>query len=318
MAKYLVTGAAGFIGSNICDHLISTGHTVVGIDNLSNGALINISHLSSDSRFSFLEGDITSLEFCQAACKGVDIVLHQAALGSVPRSMKFPELYEQNNAAGTLNIFIAARDQNVKRVVYASSSSVYGDTPVLPKVETMPTNPLSPYAVTKYSNELYGSVFFKAYGLETVGLRYFNIFGPRQSPTSQYAAVIPKFIHAIQAYEPVTIHGDGLQTRDFTYVENAIAANLAAANAPVAACGQAYNIGCGAQISLLDLVNQIATILKTKPTLIHTETRAGDIKDSLADIQKAKTMLGYFPQVNLSAGLEETIRWFQNLQTKAR
>lgn len=311
VVKFLVTGAAGFIGSHICDHLIKSGHQVTALDNLSNGSLDKISHLQSNhSQFEFIKGDITDLSTCEGACKGQDYVIHQAALGSVPRSMEMPDVYTQANAIGTLHIFMAAQKQGVKRVVYASSSSVYGNTPILPKVETMQATPLSPYAVTKYTNELFGAVYNNSYHLETIGLRYFNIFGPRQNPDSQYAAVIPKFIQSFYSDTPITVHGDGLQTRDFTYVANAVAANIAAIHAPSEACGQAYNIGCSKRISLIDLIEKLGVIFQKKPQIIHTETRAGDVRDSLANIDKAKSLLSYSPAIDLSEGLKKTVEWY--------
>ncbi|RAP35570.1 LPS biosynthesis protein WbpP [Candidatus Marinamargulisbacteria bacterium SCGC AAA071-K20] len=315
MAKYLVTGAAGFIGSNIVEHLLDKGETVVALDNFSTGHKHNFGFIETHPNknlFKLIEGDVRNLDTCNDACKDIDFVLHQAALGSVPRSMELPVLYEENNTIGTLNMMIAARDAKVKRFVYASSSSVYGDTPTLPKIETMRPTPMSPYAVTKLAKELYGSIFFNSYGLQTIGLRYFNVFGPKQDPNSQYAAAIPKFITSALNSEPITIYGDGEQTRDFTFIDNVIDANLSACTAKIEACAKAYNIGCGERISINDLINNIITITNSTSKPIHIDPRAGDVRDSLASIDLSKKYLGLSKFIKLKEGLAKTIEWYQN------
>jgi UDP-N-acetylglucosamine 4-epimerase len=314
MATYLITGAAGFIGSNLVETLLSQTHTVIGMDNLSTGNEENIQYLKAlpnAKNFTFIKGDIRDLDQCKLACKGVDYVLHQAALGSVPRSIEFPALYNDNNITGTLNMLIAAKEKNVKRFVFASSSSVYGDTPTLPKIETMIPAPKSPYAIGKLTGEYYCKVFWTAYGLPTVALRYFNIFGPRQSPTSQYAAVIPKFVSAYLKNDSPTIHGTGEQTRDFTFIENAINANLSACHASESAFGEAINVGCGDRISLNVLSDEIKKITQSTSLPIHTELRIGDVKDSLASIEKNTNLLNITHRVSLSEGLEKTIKWYK-------
>ena len=294
MAVYLVTGAAGFIGSNLVEALLDKGESVISLDNFSNGRRSNLDFVKAHpnaSNHTFIEGDIRSLDTCQAACQGVDYILHQAALGSVPRSIEEPILYHENNTTGTVNIFKSAQDNGVKRVVYASSSSVYGDTPTLPKVETMPPTPKSPYAVSKLNTEFYGAVFTETYGLETVGLRYFNVFGPKQDPSSQYAAAVPKFITAALHNEPITIYSDGKQTRDFTFIQNVIDANLNACSAAPDACGKTYNIGCGSRISINNLVHDICTLTKSQSKIEYQPKRLGDVRDSLADIGLARQYL---------------------------
>jgi len=319
MASFLITGAAGFIGSNLATHLLEEGHTVVGLDNFSNGFKENIEAIKSHPKaanFSFIEGDITNFETCQTACKGIDYVSHQAALGSVPRSLKFPELYNEHNTTGTLNMMRAARDANVKCFVYASSSSVYGDTPTLPKVETMTPNPKSPYAISKLTTEHYGKVFWEAYGLPTIGLRYFNVFGPRQNPNSQYAAVIPKFITSFLEETAPVIHGDGEQTRDFTYISNVVQANVKACYASEEAFGEAYNIGCGGRISIKALTEKIKVATHASVEPEYSETRAGDVRDSQADINKAKTLLKIEEFIDLEEGLQLTVDWYNENKTK--
>lgn len=308
MTTYLVTGAAGFIGSNIVEELVKRGATVRALDNLSTGKLENIQPFLD--QIDFIEGDLADLDLLREAVSGVDYILHQGALPSVPRSVSDPLLSHESNATGTLKLLIAARDAGVKRVVYASSSSVYGDSPTLPKREEMPTQPLSPYAVNKLAAEEYCKVFTRVYGLPTVSIRYFNVFGPRQDPTSQYAAVIPAFIAAIIAGKRPIIYGDGLQTRDFTYVKNIVLANLLASEAE-AADGEAVNVACAERISLLDLMREINTYLGTNVEPIHEEARVGDVKHSLADISKAERLLGYRPAVLFKEGLAETIRAMQ-------
>ncbi|MDX2305731.1 MAG: SDR family oxidoreductase [Microscillaceae bacterium] len=311
--RFLVTGGAGFIGSNIVEYLLKyqAGQVVV-LDNLTTGFYENLQHFKSQPNFSFIEGDIRNPETCQKACQNIDIVLHQAALGSVPRSVKDPLTTNAVNIDGFLNMLVAARDQKVKRFVYAASSSTYGDSTQLPKVEDKIGRPLSPYAVTKYVNELYADVFAKTYGMEIIGLRYFNVFGPRQSPQGAYAAVIPLFMDALFKNQPPTIHGDGEQTRDFTFVANAVQANIKAAfiDKPQA-INQVYNVAVGDRTSL----NQLFEILRKKVNSelqpVYIEPRIGDIRDSLADISKAKELLDYNPKVLIEEGLEITIEWFK-------
>lgn len=303
MKKVVVTGGGGFIGSHSVDALVAQGVEVVVVDNFSTGKRENLAH--HGSRVTVHEHTIVDTEFLTSVCEGADAVLHLAALPSVPKSVALPLETHEANATGTLSVFVAARDAGVRRVVYASSSSVYGDTPTLPKVETMPTKPLSPYAVQKLTTELYGRVFHALYGLETIGLRYFNVFGPRQDPSSDYAAVIPKFIAMMKRRESPTLHGDGEQTRDFTYIKNAVAGNLAALSA-TRGFGEAYNIATGNRISLNELVTKINDQLGTKLTAVHGPVRSGDIQDSYADIEKAQQTFGYAPTVSFDDGLRET------------
>lgn len=315
MSHYLVTGAAGFIGSNLVDHLLSEGETVTALDNLSTGLASNIAFLKKHPNahlLTFIEGDITDLKTCMTACEGKDFVLHQAALGSVPRSLKEPHLYNENNIVGTFNMMSAARDAGVKRFVYASSSSVYGDTPTLPKVETMVPRPKSPYAISKITNEYYGKVFTQEYGLPTIGLRYFNVFGPRQSPTSDYAAAIPKFVTAYLNNQSPTIYGDGEQTRDFTFIKNVIKANLNACQAEEDAFGLAYNIGCGSRISINDLVFAIKDIIGSDKDPIYEPSRAGDVRDSLSDVRLSEKHLNLTETISLKDGLIPTIEWYKS------
>lgn len=305
---YLVTGCAGFIGSHIVETLIERGEDVRGLDNFSTGHRHNIEPFMND--FEFIEGDIRDLETCKSACEGVDYVLHQAALGSVPRSIEDPITSHEANATGTLNMLVAARDAGVKSFVFAASSSAYGDTPTLPKVETMPNRPMSPYAVTKSTCEQYCKVFSDLYDLDTVCVRYFNIFGPRQDPDGPYAAVIPKFINILLDGRTPTIHGDGEQTRDFTFVANAVDANIKAALNASDAAGEVINIACGERISLNELYRLIAKNLDLDVEPNHGPPRPGDVRDSLADISKARRLIGYEPLVDHETGLEETTRWF--------
>lgn len=315
MSTFLVTGAAGFIGSNLTEHLLKEGHFVVALDNLSNGLKTNVSFLSSlpnaAQNLTIIEGDITNVDTCHKAVEGVDYVLHQAALGSVPRSIKHPALFHKNNTEGTLNMLIASKEAKVKRFVYASSSSVYGDTPTLPKVESMTPSPKSPYAINKITTEYYGKIFYELYKLPTIGLRYFNVFGPRQNPNSQYAAVIPKFITSFINNTSPIIHGDGLQTRDFTYVTNVIQANINACHADKKAFGEVFNIGCGKSITILKLAENIRDILGSNQNILHEATRSGDIKDSLANIEKAMSHLKLNNLISLEEGLKKTIDWFK-------
>lgn len=308
MAHYLVTGGAGFIGSHIVDALLERGDAVRVLDNFATGKRENLTHCAG--RIELIEGDIRDLATCQAACAGVDFVLHQAALGSVPRSIADPLTSHEVNVTGTLKMLLAARDAKIKRFVYAASSSTYGDHPGLPKVEERIGNPLSPYAVTKFADELYAQVFGRCYGLETVGLRYFNVFGPRQDPFSQYAAVIPLFVSALLRGEAPTINGDGEQTRDFTFVANAVAANLLACSAP-AAVGEVFNIACHERTSLNRLYGRLQGLLATTIPAVHGPPRAGDVRDSLADIDKARRLLGYGGEIKIEEGLQRSIAWYR-------
>lgn len=309
-SRFLVTGAAGFIGSNLVEALLNSGYRVRGLDNLSTGKQANIDIFGDNPAYEFIEGDITDYQTCVNACAGVDYVLHQAALGSVPRSIQYPLLYENNNIKGTANIFEAARQSGVKRVVYASSSSVYGDSKALPKKEGEEGKLLSPYAVSKKTNELYGSLYSNLYGLECIGLRYFNVFGRRQDPKSQYAAVIPKFIELLKNGKQVEIHGDGEQSRDFTYIDNVIEANLRACIAPTVACGEVYNIAFGERFTINQIYQMMSRLMNIEREPIYIAARAGDIKHSLADISKARELLGYNPIWDFKKGFKETIEYF--------
>lgn len=315
MTTFLVTGAAGFIGSNLCLHLLQKGYKVIALDNLSHGfqdTIDVISAADSSGNFTFINGDITDYDTCLKATEGVDYVLHQAALGSVPRSIEFPEIYNTNNITGTLNMLRASVKNKIKRFVYASSSSVYGDTPVLPKVETMHSSPKSPYGVSKLTTEHFGKVYWELYGLKTIGLRYFNVFGPRQNPNSQYAAVIPKFITCFINNESPTIYGTGEQTRDFTYITNVIQANVnACMTEEEDAFGQSFNIGCGDRISIKQLAENIQNITNSSAPINFADPRPGDVKDSLADIEKAKKLLHLKELVPLEEGLAATISWYK-------
>jgi nucleoside-diphosphate-sugar epimerase len=307
MGTYLVTGGAGFIGSHIVQALVERGDSVVVLDNLSTGRAENLAECRE--RIVFIEADLRDLKAVRHACRGVDYVLHQGALPSVPRSVEDPIASNEVNVSGTLNVLVAARDAGVRRVVYAASSSAYGDTPTLPKRESMPADPLSPYAVAKHTGELYCQLFPSLYGTETLSLRYFNVFGPRQDPTSQYAAVIPLFITALQQGRAPIIFGDGEQSRDFTYVANVVTANLLACEAPVAA-GQVINIACGARVTLNKLVAMLQRLLGVSQAPEYAPPRRGDVKHSLADIGRAEELLGYRPTVSLEEGLARTAEWF--------
>jgi len=312
-ATFLVTGGAGFIGSNLCEAILRMGNCKVRcLDDFSTGKRENIILFLKDANFIFIEGDIRDLETCTQATKGVDYVLHQAAWGSVPRSIEMPLLYDRINVDGTLNMMEASRQNGVKKFVYASSSSVYGDSPVLPKAEGVEGNCLSPYAVTKYACEHYAYVYKNIYGLDTYGLRYFNVFGRRQDPDSQYAAVIPKFVKQLLNSESPTINGDGIQSRDFTYIDNVIEANLKACKASSDAAGQAYNIAYGEQIILMDVYNILTKLLQKDIRPIMGNPRAGDIMHSHADISKARKMLGYDPQYSFHDGIRLAIDWYKN------
>ncbi|NLO43958.1 MAG: SDR family oxidoreductase [Candidatus Cloacimonetes bacterium] len=308
--KYLVTGGAGFIGSNIVRELLAQGYEVRVLDNFATGKRENILPLMKNEKMTMIEGDLRSFHTVRAAVKGVDYILHQGALPSVPRSINDPITSNDVNILGTLNILEAAKEFGVKRVVCASSSSIYGNSETLPKVETMPINPLSPYALTKYAQERYCQIFTEIYGLETVALRYFNVFGPNQDPTSQYSAVIPKFIRLVMAEKEPIIYGDGTQSRDFTFVENNVWANIQACVAPNAA-GKVINIACGERYTLIELVEKINAILGKNVEPKFEPDRAGDVKHSLAGIEKAKELLGYEVRVDFEEGLRRTINYFK-------
>ncbi|MCR4788937.1 MAG: SDR family oxidoreductase [Lachnospiraceae bacterium] len=310
-SKFLVTGGAGFIGSNICEAIINMGYTVRCLDNLSTGKKENIEHLLDNERFTFIEKDIRDLDTCLEATDGVDFVLNEAAWGSVPRSIEMPLLYEEINIRGTLNMMEASRQNGVKKFVYASSSSVYGDHPVLPKTEGQEGKLLSPYALTKRVDEEYGRLYKTLYGLDTYGLRYFNVFGRRQDPDGAYAAVIPKFIKQLKNGETPTINGDGRQSRDFTYVDNVIEANLKACLASSDAAGEAFNIGAGGREFLIDVYNDICDALGVKVEPIFGPPRKGDIRDSNADISKARKLLGYDPEYDFAKGIALAIDWYK-------
>ena len=306
--RAVVTGGAGFIGSNMVDRLIAEGIEVIVIDNLSTGKKENLSHLLND--IEFIYGDISNLELCRKVVKGIDIICHQAALGSVPRSVKDPLSSHLSNVNGFLNILIAAKEEGIKRIVYASSSSVYGDHEDLPKYEDKVGNVLSPYAATKKIDEIYANVFTKCYGMECIGLRYFNIFGPRQDPNGAYAAVIPKFIKLIKEGKSPTINGDGSFSRDFTYVENAVQANLLALTTTNKECfGEIFNIGTGGQTTILDLVNIIKKELKSDVKIIFGDKREGDIPHSNACIDKATHLLDYKPIIDFEKGIIKLINF---------
>ncbi|MDM5329838.1 SDR family oxidoreductase [Neobacillus sp. CF12] len=310
-SKFLVTGSAGFIGSNLVEALLKLGYEVRGLDNLSTGKKENVEEFLINPNYDFIEGDIRDLDTCMKACEGIDYVLNQAAWGSVPRSIEMPLFYEEINIKGTLNMMEAARQNGVKKFVYASSSSVYGDEPNLPKKEGREGNVLSPYSLTKKVDEEYGKLYTKLYGLDTYGLRYFNVFGRRQNPEGAYAAVIPKLIKQLLNDEAPTINGDGKQSRDFTYIENVIEANLKACNATHEAAGQAYNIAYGGREYLIDIYNHLLNILGKDIQPIFGPDRKGDIKHSNADISKAKEMLGYAPEWSFERGIRTAIEWYR-------
>src|SRR5579863_9733420 len=312
--RYVVTGGAGFIGSNTVDELVRRGHSVVVLDDLSSGKEENLAE--SRNKISFIKGSITDLEAVRKAMPEADYVLHLAARTSVPRSIKDPLETNRTNVDGTLNVLVAARDAKVKRVVFAASSSAYGETPTLPKVETMEPEPISPYGVTKYVGELYAQTFGRVYGLENVSLRYFNIFGPRQDPASPYSGVLAKFCTAFLEETQPVIFGDGEQTRDFTYVDNAVSANLLACEAPNVS-GKVFNIGVGGRFSLNQTVELLRNISGTKLEVKYDPPRDGDIRDSQADITQARKLLGYDPQVEFEQGLRRTFEWYRAMQEKA-
>ncbi|RDW21454.1 LPS biosynthesis protein WbpP [Oceanobacillus arenosus] len=310
-SKFLVTGSAGFIGSNLVEAILKLGYKVKGLDNLSTGKRENVEEFIDNPNYEFIEGDIRDLDTCMKACEGVDYVLNQAAWGSVPRSIEMPLFYEEVNIKGTLNMMEAARQSGVKKFVYASSSSVYGDEPNLPKQEGREGNLLSPYALTKRVDEEYGKLYTKLYGLDTYGLRYFNVFGRRQNPEGAYAAVIPKFIKQLLNDEQPTINGDGKQSRDFTYIENVIEANLKACLASHEASGQAYNIAYGGRKYLIDMYDILCNALGKDIEPIFGPNRKGDIKHSNADISKAKEMLKYEPTWSFERGIAAAIEWYK-------
>ncbi len=305
--RYLITGGAGFIGSNLADHLADS-HEITILDNLATGRKENIDHLKDHKNVTIINGSITDFDLMHEITQGMDGIFHQAAIPSVPRSVKDPITTNQANITGTLQLLVAAKENGVRKVVAASSSSVYGDTPILPKVETMPPNPLSPYAVTKLTDEYYGKVFTELYGIQTVFLRYFNVFGPRQDPASEYAAVIPKFITRLLKNESPTIYGDGEQTRDFTFIADVVQANRKAMESDATGV---YNIACERRISLNELAETLMEITGSNQPVIYELPREGDIRDSLADISRAKAAFGYAPEYTLEEGLRQTVAWFR-------
>ena len=308
---YLVTGGAGFIGSHIAEALVKRGDRVRVLDNFMTGKRENLTHLTG--KIEFIEADIRDYAAIRQATEGVQVIFHEAAIPSVPRSVADPQLSHDVNVNGTFNVLMAARDAGAKRLVFAASSSAYGDTEVLPKTETMMPNPLSPYAAAKLVGELYCQTFTRVYGLETVALRYFNVFGPRQDPTSPYSGVISKFVTTLLANQVPTIFGDGEQSRDFTYIANVVDANLRAAEAPEAN-GQVMNMGIGERITLNQLLDELQKIIGTNLKPEYKETRAGDVRHSLADISRAETLLGYRPLVGLAEGLKYTVDWYRENQ----
>ena len=315
--KVLVTGGAGFIGANLCEALLERQNKVVCLDNFATGKRDNITGFLKNSNFTLIEGDIRNLEDCQKASKGVDYILHQAALGSVPRSIKDPITSNDVNVSGFLNMLVAARDNKVKRVVYAASSSTYGDSESMPKVEDIIGKPLSPYAITKYVNELYADIFSKTYGLETIGLRYFNVFGRKQDPNGAYAAVIPKFVSQLMAGDSPVINGDGNYSRDFTYIDNVIQANLLSlVTTNPKAINTVYNVAFGDRNTLNDLMGYLKEYLSSFDSkisnveVVYGPNRAGDIPHSHASVQKAKDLLKYNPQFTLQQGLKEAVQWY--------
>lgn len=311
-SKFLVTGSAGFIGSNLVEAILELGYKVRGLDNFSTGKKENIEEFLDNPNYEFIEGDIRNYRTCERACEGIDYVLHQAALGSVPRSMNEPLIYEDNNIKGTANMLESARLAKVKSFVYASSSSVYGDSPQLPKVEGEEGNVLSPYALTKRVNEQYGSLYTQQYGLKCIGLRYFNVFGRRQNPDSQYAAVIPKFIKLLKEGKQVEIYGDGEQSRDFTYIENVIEANLKSCIAPSEAYGKAYNVAFGERFTVNQMYQLMCKQLEVSLDPLYREPRAGDIKHSLASRINAEKFIGYEPDWDFNKGFVEALNWYNN------
>lgn len=322
LPKLLITGGAGFIGSNLCEHFLSRGHKVVCLDNFSTGHRRNLVAFEGNPDFSLIEGDIRNLDDCKKAVSGVEYVLHQAALGSVPRSINDPITTNEVNISGFLNMLVAARDAGVKRFIYAASSSTYGDSESLPKVEDVIGKPLSPYAITKYVNELYADIFTRTYGIETIGLRYFNVFGRKQDPNGAYAAVIPKFVMQLMNHESPVINGDGNHSRDFTYIDNVIQMNERAITTQnPEAVNTVYNTAFGQRNTLNDLVRNLKAFLSeydpeiAKVPIVYGPNRAGDIPHSLASVEKAKTLLGYAPQFAFDEGLKQAVAWYwENLK----
>lgn len=308
---FLVTGGAGFIGSNLCKAILKLGYRVRCLDDLSTGKMSNVELFADDPNYEFIKGDIKDLDTCMRACEGADFVLNQAAWGSVPRSLEMPLFYCRNNIEGTLNMLEAARQNGVKKFVYASSSSVYGDEPNLPKTEGREGNLLSPYALTKRCDEEWAKLYTMHYGLDTYGMRYFNVFGRRQDPNGAYAAVIPKFILLLMKNEAPTINGDGRQSRDFTYIENVIEANLKACLAPHEAAGEAFNIAYGGREYLIDIYHTLTKALDKDIEPHFGPDRKGDIKHSNADVSKARKLLGYDPDYDFASGLNEAIEWYK-------
>ena len=310
---YLVTGGAGFIGSNLVASLLASGHRARVLDNFLTGKRENLAGLAEryGDAFELVEGDLRDLEVTRRAAQGVEYVLHQGALPSVPRSVADPVLSNEINVGGTVNLLIAARDAGVRRVVFAASSSAYGDTPELPKRESMTPNPKSPYAAQKLAGEHYMRIFYEVYGVETVSLRYFNVFGPKQDPASTYAAVIPRFITAVLMGTAPTVYGDGLQTRDFTYIDNVVRVNLLACKASKEACGRVFNIACGERVSLLEILEIIYGLVGRRVPPRFEPPRPGDVRDSLADISLARDLLGYEPMVPFPEGLSRTFDYFR-------
>ncbi|UJH91281.1 SDR family oxidoreductase [Antarcticibacterium sp. 1MA-6-2] len=318
-SKVLVTGGAGFIGSNLCETLLALEAEVICLDNFSTGKKENLSIFIDNPRFTLIEGDIRDLGTCHEAAKGVDFILHEAALGSVPRSLKDPITSNDVNVSGFLNMLVAARDAKVKRFIYAASSSTYGDSENLPKIENVIGKPLSPYAITKYVNELYAEIFKNAYDLDTIGLRYFNVFGRKQDPNGAYAAVIPKFVIQLMNYESPVINGDGTYSRDFTYIDNVIQMNLLALTVESGdALNEVYNTAFGDRTNLLELTSLLKEYLSEYDSKIaevpikHGPNRPGDIPHSLASVEKAKSKLGYDPQYDIRTGLKEAVNWYWN------
>ena len=312
--RYLVTGGAGFIGSNTVDELVRRGHSVVVLDDLSSGKEDNLAEVRN--KITFIKGSITDIEVVRKAMHEAEYVLHLGARTSVPRSVKDPIETNKINIDGTLNVLVAAKELKVKRVVFAASSSAYGETPTLPKVETMQPQPISPYGVTKFVGELYGQTFGRCYGLENVALRYFNIFGSRQDPSSPYSGVLAKFCTAFLEDTPPVVFGDGEQTRDFTYVENAVQANLLACEAPNVS-GKVFNVGVGGRVSLNEVLRELGKITSKTLETKYEPPREGDIRDSQADISQAREFLGYSPQVSFEEGLARTFEWYRETQAKA-
>lgn len=314
MSRVLVTGGCGFIGSHLVDALLEEGHDVIVVDNLSTGKMDNIAHVISSVEFH--NNDIRDLEALRGLTANIDYLYHQAALGSVPRSVVDPLVSNEVNVTGTLNVLVAARESGVKRVIFASSSSIYGDTPTLPKSEAMRPMPMSPYAVSKLAGEAYMQAFYQSYGMETVSLRYFNVFGPRQDPHSQYAAVIPQFASALLDNRSPVIYGDGMQSRDFTYVQNVVRANLLAMRVSETH-GESVNVACGVSTTIDTLFALLCDVLEKDIEPVHVDTRLGDVKHSLADITAARILLGYQPLVDFTDGVRLTVEWHKECRKSA-